>query len=219
MTATEFTLKLLFLFFPGIISFLILDSFTDHRKAEVHHWVVYSFALGVCDYLIYYLICRFCYGAEFLMAFQRIANGDMTLDFVEIAWVSLIAILFGAFVTAAINRSWIFNFVSKIGISNKYSEPSLLNYLICRDLAELDKWVRIRDFENDIIYEGYIKAYSDPRENVDALTLKDTRVYVLSSGEHIYDVNVSYIPIKQEKMIVEFFQDDKKSEGCEDNGA
>lgn len=56
MGITEFTFKLILIFIPGIITFIIVDRLTIHREAKPHHWIIYSFLLGFLCYLCLFLV-------------------------------------------------------------------------------------------------------------------------------------------------------------------
>lgn len=58
---TEFsilTIKLLFLFLPGIIFSLVYEKITFHTKKEFNYFIIHSFIFGVLSYFIYGLYLK-----------------------------------------------------------------------------------------------------------------------------------------------------------------
>jgi membrane glycosyltransferase len=56
MNFTSFTIRLLLLFLPGIISIILIDTFTIHRRWEGYKYFLYSFVLGLLCYLFWHLM-------------------------------------------------------------------------------------------------------------------------------------------------------------------
>jgi len=69
--------------------------------------------------------------------------------------------------------------------------------------SEKMEWVVIRDIKNDLMYEGWIKAFSDSTEK-DEIFLRDVRVFKNSTSEELYDIPGLYLPSKGINLIVEF---------------
>jgi len=72
-------------------------------------------------------------------------------------------------------------------------------YLIIKDV----EWVTVRDHENDLIYDGWVQAFSD--DSVDAeLLLRDVSVYRNSTAEPLYQVGMMYVSRKRDDISLEF---------------
>jgi hypothetical protein len=69
--------------------------------------------------------------------------------------------------------------------------------------SKIPAWVTIRDMQNDIMYQGYVVAFSDSLEK-DEIFLDNVSVYQNSTGNKLYDVAGLYIPTKRENLIIEF---------------
>jgi hypothetical protein len=54
----EFTFKLIILFFPGLLAFVLYDRLTVHKKVEPFYFVVNSLIFGI---LAYFLAWGFCF--------------------------------------------------------------------------------------------------------------------------------------------------------------
>ena len=42
MTVSDFSLKLLLLFLPGLVSFILINELSIHKETKNIHWFVYS---------------------------------------------------------------------------------------------------------------------------------------------------------------------------------
>lgn len=58
MSISEFTVKLMVIFLPGIIAFTIIDNLTTHNKTEISHRILYSFILGFICYCPWTISCK-----------------------------------------------------------------------------------------------------------------------------------------------------------------
>jgi hypothetical protein len=63
-------------------------------------------------------------------------------------------------------------------------------------------WVFVRDIENDLVYYGYIRAYSESREDRE-LILKEVEVYSNSTGEWKYAIPMMYLSREAHKLSIE----------------
>lgn len=54
MNVTEFTFRLIFLFLPGLITFIVVDVLTTHRSIPTVRIFLYSLVLGFLCYFAYY---------------------------------------------------------------------------------------------------------------------------------------------------------------------
>lgn len=64
------------------------------------------------------------------------------------------------------------------------------------------KWITVRDSENNIMYDGFVRAFSDNSKETELL-LEDVSVYKNDSGEHLYDTNVLYLSLNRGKISIE----------------
>ena len=56
MGLTDLTVRLMLIFFPGIICFFIVDAFTIHRERKAHEILLLSYIYGILCYFIYGLL-------------------------------------------------------------------------------------------------------------------------------------------------------------------
>ena len=64
------------------------------------------------------------------------------------------------------------------------------------------EWVTIRDLKNNLVYDGWIKAFSEDSRNPEIL-LRDVTVYNNSSAEELYEIDAQYLKLDSECISVE----------------
>ena len=193
MPVSDFTIRLLLLFLPGILCFLIVTTVTTRRERSISLVVLYSFILGVACYFTYRPFAPIAswglswtgFGVPSRLVFlQALTDKKIILNYNEIFLVALWAIPV-SFVTAAILN---YNLVSRVAalcrVTNKFGELNVWEYTL--NLREV-QWAVVRDIKNNLAFEGWIEAYSDvdaPRE----LFLRDVSVFRNDTGEELYQV-------------------------------
>jgi hypothetical protein len=202
MSLTEYTFRLLLLFLPGVIAFVIIDNLTVHRETKTPHRVIYSLLLGFLSYLlltvftkIIQFLCPLLSSVQFIVS---LTDKNAQINFAEILTASIIGVLLGGFFCKAINDRWLFKLASKLRISNKFQETDAWANCIA---TYHPVWVTIRDREQRIIYVGRLITSSDSSER-DGLVLENAMVYTEDS-DLLYEVQVLYIPTKMEKLTIE----------------
>lgn len=205
MQLSEFTLRIILLFIPGIISFIIIDKLTVHKEAKIHTILINSLLLGFTSYFSYYLIINTINilkkeDINFLFL-KALTNPTGNINFREIVFVTLIAIIIGFIFTYAINYKILHKFAAMIKASNKFGDMDVWSYIM-NSKDKID-WIVIRDIEHDLMYEGRIEVFSDSTE-IDELFLSDVIVYKNTTGEELYRIPGLYLPRKREKLTIEF---------------
>ena len=203
MELSEYTFRLMLLFLPGIIAFIIIDNLTIHKETKLHHWVIYSFLLGFASYFPWTLLCEVhavVYGGNSFSKFlSLLVNYDATINFYEVFIATMFSVVLGLCITKIINRRLLFKAASVLRVSDKFPEvDAWVNCLACYNPV----WVRVRDIEHNRIYQGRLASTSDPTER-DGIVLEETVIYN-EQGVKLYQVPVVYIPKKMEDVIIEF---------------
>ena len=204
MEFSEFALRVILLFLPGIISFLIIDNLTNHRDYKIYQKAIYSLIYGFLCYYLYYLLL-IIYGYWFKVKirfsfFDALTNNESVLDFNEIGYATIISIFVGFILSTFINYKIVNKIARKFKITKKYAEVDVWSYLMNSEKTE---WVVIRDIKNDLMYEGWIEAFSDSTEK-DEIFLRDVKVFRNSTSKELYDIPGLYLPSKRVNLIVEF---------------
>lgn len=203
---SDFTIRLLLLFFPGIIATLILDKLTTHRGRELRDFILYSFILGVTSYSLLYLAIQvinlFYKKTLTVIFFEALTSGKTTINFKEVFFATLIAVLLGVFMSIIVNRKMIHRAAQKLKITKKFGDSDVWQYIF--ESPDIE-WITVRDLSNDLVYQGWVSAYSDTHEN-NELFLRDVIVYRNSDGSRLYDVKGIYLTKNKDDIILEFPQ-------------
>jgi hypothetical protein len=204
MEISEFSLRIIFLFVPGIISLLIIEKLSFHKEYKLFQILIYSLIIGFANYSFYYAIlkavnCIF-HKSHSCAFFNALINNSAKIDFGEIAVVSLLAVPTGYIITALIN----FKVLNKLGkflrVTKKFGDLDVWSYIMNSKNIE---WVIIRDHETGLMYEGWIELFSDSTEQ-DELLLRDVIVFNNSTGKELYKTPGLYFPKKRENITIEF---------------
>lgn len=205
MEITEFAFKLLILFFPGIISAYLIDQLTTHKPREAFFFLLQSFTLGLISYFAYWAIVR---GLAFfgpasinpdVTFLKALINPNLSFSFKEIIIVSFISVIL-AFIVSVSSRHKFFNRTARrVGITKKFGELDVWGYML--NMEEV-VWVTVRDHQNDLIYDGWVQAFSDDSKDAELL-LRDVSVYKNSSGERLYQVGAVYLSRQRHDISIE----------------
>lgn len=221
MQLSEFTFKILLLFFPGLITFLIINFITIHKEHKVHHWIIYSYVFGIINYSIFTFIVGYIRGYNILF-YRSLWDNRIEPPISEMFWATLIGFCLGLLLSYLSSSKKIESFLQKL--NHRYLGLDLWHHVFSIGEEYLPKFVVIRDYGNNLIYEGYVKAYSDPTEETLAVFMTDVNVYLQNSSAQedstdettenqaqedsyakvLYYVQSLYLPIDLNKMVIEF---------------
>jgi len=202
---SDFVLRIILLFVPGIIALLIIDRLTSHKSFKIFQWIIYSLLLGFSSYVLYYAIIILL-GKIFpdnnyvFYFFNSLIDKNVPLEFSEIILVSGLSIIVGIVFVYLINYTVLHWIAQRIKASKKFGDYDVWGYLM--NSNQINK-VIVRDRENDLMYYGRIKAFSDAYVK-DELFLKDVKIYRNSDAEKLYEMPGIYISKRRENLILEF---------------
>jgi len=213
MNLTEFTARILILFLPGLICEVVVDRLTIHKERSPFRFVINSFLFGVICYagfaawwllsdivaskLGIWIIVRFW--PRDLSIFKAMVDPKQAIDFVQVALASLLAFPVSFAFAAGINHKFLHRLAHLIRVTRKFAEQDVWGFLL---ESPQTQWVRVRDLENDLIFEGWVRAFSDvesPRE----LLLFDVVVYKNLTGERLYEVDAVYLSRENDNITIE----------------
>ncbi|WP_245916853.1 DUF6338 family protein [Bacillus fungorum] len=209
ITISELTIRLLLIFFPGIISLLIIDTLTPHRVREFKMFLLYSFILGLASYFLLYLIIAFnnfivtikglipTWKVSFL---NSLINKQSSIDIKEVVIATGLSIILAFLISAALNHKLLHKFAKKTGISKKFGQLDVWSYVF--DSPDIG-WIIIRDLENDLMYQGWVEAFSDTYDN-NELFIRDVDVYRNSTAQKLYSMQGIYITKDKADLMIEF---------------
>ena len=160
---------------------LIVDKLTSHRPFKPWAFATYSFLMGFYSYVIYALLLdalRFAGGPVSTVSFiLALTDGSASLDLFEIIVVSGLAVPVGLGVAAGINHNVLHRVARLIWVSRKFGDLDVWNYIMN---SNVPPWVVIRDREYDLMFDGWIEAFSEGTEKSE-LFLRDVKIFGSSS--------------------------------------
>ncbi len=216
------TIKLLFLFLPGIIFCIFYERWNLCSKKEFNMFVIHSFIWGVISYSIYYLIIKISPIKQEIFFINDLLNINNTdLHYNEILWSCLIAFIL------VYTISYLKNHNSKNELLKKYSfinkiynkiRPTFVEESQCvwahvlgnQKSYDNSGWVKIHNIKENIIYYGFVQNYSD---NINDNELYISDVQVLSEDEKIIkEIDALYVGKKSNDIIIEFVKNKNTGE-------
>lgn len=201
MNISEFAFNLLLIFFPGIICTYMVDMFTNHRERTQFQFIINAFLLGFGSYILYAFII-YCFASKkigdinFLHA---LSEGKAKISLKEILQVCVISGILAVVIIVINTHKLHFRLFQKLKITKKFGEQDVWGYLMNSSSTE---WVTVRDIENNIMYDGSVKAFSDNSKEAELL-LENVTVYKNDSGERLYDINAQYLSLNRNKISIE----------------
>lgn len=217
LAISELTVRLLFLFFPGIVCTILINKLTERKEESIVYFFIRAFIYGLLSYFLLY-ICNFVFnnliklvinliciqGAvpkQFnVMFLQCLFDSNVEFNIYEIFFATISSVLIAMVTIFVENKNLINKFAEKIGISNKFGEIDVWSYVFTS--IDSNTWVIIRDYDKSLVYEGWPSAFSSNyKEN--ELFLENVTVYNIDC-EELYKTEAMYITTTSDNMIIEF---------------
>lgn len=203
---SELTIKILLLFFPGIIVTLITDKLTEKDEEFSMKFFIKSFVYGLISYFTLYIIVGII--NNFLILLKNIIcncntdvyqiklnfldclmNGNKNINYIEIIVASLVSIFVSLVVSYIDNKNLIYKIANKLGISKKFGDLDVWAHIF--NGLEKDTWLIIRDYDLGFMYVGWANAFSSNHKESELL-LKDVIVYNNDTAEEMYKTDAIY---------------------------
>lgn len=193
MNISELTIRLILLFIPGFISFILVDRLTVHRQTKLHHILMYSSLLGFISYFGYFVIVKLAQALSIQLEFSfltALTDTKVPLNFGEIISASCLAVFVGFALSFLINRQFLHRIGQILHITKVSGEIDVWSNLFNNPTTQ---WIVVRDLSNDIMYDGWVEAFSDSTDQQDELLLREVKVYQNSTGKEMYETPALYL--------------------------
>lgn len=211
MEISELTIRIIILLIPGLIGTRIEEISRDKKKMDIREFIVSVLLIGFISYFIFLLLINikniFMYGiknfsVEEIYFFKGLVNSDINIKWSEVIGASVISIFLGLITAIMFNKGFLYMLLRKLKITNSSGKDVWLE-LFDNDTKGLNKYIKIIDEKNDILYYGWVKNYSnDP--NHPELILKNVTIAKNSKRtKKIREVKELYIEIEKKNMIIE----------------
>lgn len=223
MDLKEFTFRLIILFFPGLLAFMIFDRLTVHRKVEPFFFGVNSFVFGIVAYFLTWALSLSVFPAinaglntlhaqwqqvptiglpEKMAVWENLKDSSKGVELGEMAWTCGVAVFLALGSSWASNHKVLYRVARRFGIGRKSGEMDVWAFVMnSRDDAF--NFVTLRDVEADLAYDGWIHSFSEDHTTTELL-LGDVAVYRNSTSLLLYQIGAMYFKVDPTKVILEF---------------
>lgn len=207
MELSALTLRVLLLFFPGVLCAMIVHALTIQRERTTAQFLTNAFVLGVSSYLLLAAgrsaaaaLARFTgWYPPRVTFFTALMTETARISWEEIALSAGVATLLAFLVSAALNYSLLHRMAVQFRISRRFGEADVWGYFL--NSPEI-LWVGVRDLGTDTLYEGWVDAFSDTGASAELL-LRGVKVSRSSTGAKLYDCERVYLARDRASLIIE----------------
>ncbi|SOD02468.1 hypothetical protein SAMN05216486_10379 [bacterium JGI 053] len=208
MEISSVTLRVLLLFFPGVLCALVLDSLTVHRERTPVQFLTNAFALGMGSYLsLYTLRDTAAAVAKWLRLreprdvrfFDALLNDHVRIAWGEIALSACMAVVLASVVAAVLNHKLFARAAYRMGISRKTGDLDVWGMLFNSADAGM---VLVRDLPQNRAYFGIVASVSETADDAELL-LRTVTVFENSASRKLYDTELVYLARDRRQVIIE----------------
>jgi hypothetical protein len=197
-----FILQLIILLFPGFIWLKIEEVSTRTGGWSNYEKILRAFFYGLVSYLTIFGLYELC-DQEFTRINMDTANGEIInlkhLD--EIIFSILTSVIISVLWCTAKNKKYFIRTLQWLNVTNKFGDEDLWDYIFESPDA-FSEYVHVRDFENQLVYSGWVKSFSD--DNIlRELILRDVITYDFD-GNIMFETPVMYLSRPRENINIEF---------------
>lgn len=195
----QLVVTLIVILLPGIIANVICDKIVVHSKWTAFKFSLYALVLGVFSYAllqtIFYAIDICCAGTTkgiewtHLKVWDVSTNGKTKIPALEVVFASILSLPVSFFAALLINRKVFFIIGAWFKVTSKYGDENLFSYYL--NAKEID-WIYVRDFENQLTYQGRVVSYSE-NEQMQEVVLSDVTVFRYSDSAELYSLPTIYL--------------------------
>ncbi|MCB9489743.1 MAG: hypothetical protein H6684_13505 [Deltaproteobacteria bacterium] len=212
------TIRLIFLLFPGIVAWVIVERLTAKEDAKTRDIVFFVVIYAVLSYLFYYFgqaafrrLGSDTFVPDDFSFFTALLSPSQPIDVREVAWTSVVAVLMGIGFSIAVNQNVFYRIMRRVGASRNIGFATVWDYAFAWDAVPT--WVAIRDHANNLVYYGEAVAISDYRVGNGEILLSKVKVSDNETGERLYELEFLYLSREKGDWTVEFID---RSEGTDE---
>ncbi|HYR06806.1 MAG TPA: DUF6338 family protein [Longimicrobium sp.] len=208
MELSVLTLRVVLLFFPGVLCALIVHALTIQRERTTPQFLTSAFVYGVSTYLLLAGLRAISAGCAKLLGwgppprvtfFNVLTNEKARIAWGEIGLSVIVALLLALVMAVVLNNNVLHKAAERMGISRRFGEVDVWGYFFNSPQI---RWVAVRDLATDTVYEGWVEAFSDTGAAPEVL-LRDVTVKTNSTGTKLFDSKRVYLSRDKTSLIIE----------------
>ena len=202
------TIQIALIFIPGLF-WTMLDA--AHRPTAQSGQFVYTlrvFVFGVISYAFLGVIYQIL-GREFDILSFADPNWSFAKIGDEVLWAVVTSLILSVLWIAGRTHKVVTRILNKMGASNHIADQDIWEFVFTSDAPKI-KFAHVRDYENEVIYAGYVRAYSD-RLDLRELAMTDVQVFN-GEGVEIYSTPLLYLARPNNGITLEFPVIDEKGD-------
>ena len=194
MNLSIFTFQIILVFLPGIIATETIQFLTDRRKDDHYkfRYIISSILFGIISYIfvecnnyIRYILtslnlCEFI-SYKSIDFFNMSNSSSLIVNLNEIFLAIFFALIISIIFSVLINKKVLIKLARKLNITHKFDEDDVWSYVFN---SEERYWIIIRDIKNDLLYQGWLSAFSTTH-NENEILLSNVQVYRNSNTEEV----------------------------------
>jgi len=222
MTLSGFLIRIIFLAVPGIVSYMLFRKLAGKTKCEKwEEWcqvVLFSLIIYGTYSIFVWFFGLFGWSNGELTFFKAVLDENIAIEWSEIIIASLLGVPV-AFIASVIHTYKLVNWIGRcIRVTKRFGDEDVWDYLHnLPDIPEYE-WVIVRDHKMNLLYFGWIQAYSDSYKERE-LFMGDVSVCDNDSGELIYEVERLYLCRNKYEITIEIplslNEEDREKESVE----
>ena len=170
------------------------------KQSEQFIYLVRTFLFGVISYAVVGLVYAKI-GRSFDLLDLTAKQWKFASALDELAWALFAAFILSLLWIAGRTHKIITRALNYFRISNHVADQDIWEFMSNSDTPKI-KFAYIRDYKNQLIYSGYVRAYSET-EKVRELAMYDVVVYK-ETGDELYSVPYLYISRDPSSITLEF---------------
>jgi len=209
---SSLTLRVLLLFFPGVLCAMLLDALTVHRERTPVQFLTHAFALGMGSYLSLaasrdvlaaaakWLRLREPLDVTF---FDALLNDHARISWREIVLAALVGLMLVAVVSAVMNRRLVHRAANRLRVSNNTGDIDVWSTMWNSPAGQ---YAVVRDLDRDTVYLGTVRVFSESSRAAELL-LRDVEVFRSSTSSKLYEAEHVYLARDVADLVIEPMKD------------
>ena len=196
-------LQLAILFLPGLIWARLDARYALKTKPSDIEFFLRAFLFGISSYVVTFLVFA-ALGWQFTVVnLTEVGTQPVVTSAVlkEVLWATGIGLVLAIIWIYAATYKWLTRFLQLIRATKTSGDEDVWDYTFNSPIPAVE-YVHFRDFENKLVYAGWVKEYSET-DKLRELVLRDVQVFDFE-GTQQYETPLLYLARTPDNIHPEF---------------